>query len=121
MRKRMTKAKLRKFKEMYQEMRDNIIRSINSTDKDLDLDGDDIDQVQGKALSEMQDRLSKRDLVRLTRLETALKKIEEGSFGICEDCGGVIGEKRLEIMPGTDQCINCAEQEEIQLRSYASA
>jgi DnaK suppressor protein len=117
---KMTKAKLRKFRELYLKMRADIIRNLNSIDPELDLDGDDVDHVQGMALSEMSEKLSQRDLDRLNRLDAALQKIEDGTFGICEDCGDVIGEKRLEIIPGVELCVNCAEQEEIHLKAYAA-
>ena len=118
--KKMPKKILMKFREMYLQMREDIVSSINKTEIELDLDGDDIDQVQGKTLSEMQDRLGKRDMARLQRLEIALKKIDDGTFGICDDCGCRIPDKRLEILPGADLCINCAEQEEVHLKSYAT-
>ena len=118
--KKMPKKTLKKFREMYLKMQEEIVSSMNMPEIKLDLDGDDIDQVQGKTLSELQDRLSKRDLDRLRRLEIALKKIDDESFGICDECGCRIPDKRLEILPGVDLCINCAEQEEVHLRSYAT-
>jgi DnaK suppressor protein len=117
---KMPKKTREKFKKLYLKMRADIVSSINNADNELDLAGDDIDQVQGKTLSEMQDRLSKRDLAKLNRLDTALRKIDDGSFGICDDCGCRIPDKRLEILPGADLCINCAEQEETHLKAYAT-
>ena len=118
----MKKATLRKFKSLYEGMRREIISTLNTNSScELDIDGDDIDQVQGKALSEVMNALSKRDIGRLSRIESALKKIEDGSFGTCESCGGKIGEKRLEALPGTDLCVQCAETEEFELRSYAAS
>jgi DnaK suppressor protein len=114
----MNKTKLKRFKTMYEEQR-KVIVSMLDKDGELDTDGDDIDQVQGKTLSAMVDRLSHRDMIRLSRIDIALKKIEEGAFGTCESCGGPIGEKRLEALPGTDLCVSCAEVEECQLRDYA--
>ena len=44
----------------------------------------------------------------LTEVERALAKLDEGSYGVCEVCGNEIGEARLEAMPATRYCINCA-------------
>jgi len=44
----------------------------------------------------------------LTEVERALAKLDEGAYGVCENCGKEIGEARLEAMPATRYCINCA-------------
>ncbi len=51
----------------------------------------------------------------LSQLNRALRKLEEGSYGICEECGDEISEARLKVRPVTTLCINCkmeAEQKE---------
>ena len=48
----------------------------------------------------------------LSAIETALAKIEDGSFGICETCGQPISEERLAAMPWVTQCIDCKRREE---------
>lgn len=40
-------------------------------------------------------------------LDDALKKIEEGTFGICEDCKGLIAKNRLRAVPQARLCIKC--------------
>jgi DnaK suppressor protein len=44
----------------------------------------------------------------LEDVERALAKLDEGSYGSCESCGKVIGDARLEAMPSTRFCIDCA-------------
>ncbi len=44
----------------------------------------------------------------LSEIERALRKLDEGTYGVCERCGGPIGEARLEAMPATRFCINHA-------------
>jgi DnaK suppressor protein len=44
----------------------------------------------------------------LDDVERALTKLDEGSYGVCESCGNSIGEARLEAMPATRYCIECA-------------
>jgi DnaK suppressor protein len=43
-------------------------------------------------------------------LEVALRKTEEGDYGICEVCGETIDPARLAILPHTKRCINCAQK-----------
>jgi len=43
-------------------------------------------------------------------LEVALRKAEEGDYGICEVCGETIDPARLAILPHTKRCINCAQK-----------
>lgn len=52
----------------------------------------------------------------LYRIEEALKRIEEGTFGKCETCGKVIKESRLKALPFAAMCISCKEKEEAQGR-----
>jgi DnaK suppressor protein len=46
---------------------------------------------------------------RLGMIEMALQRIEEGAYGQCEECGGVIAKTRLTALPYTSVCIKCAE------------
>lgn len=48
----------------------------------------------------------------LRQIEAALRRIERGSYGICEHCGHPIGQARLEALPWAVLCIACQEQEE---------
>ena len=45
----------------------------------------------------------------LAEIEAALKRIQEGEYGICEECGVVIPEARLNALPWTRSCVECAE------------
>ncbi len=46
----------------------------------------------------------------LTLVRAAMYRVEDGSFGECQQCGNVIGEKRLEAVPWTPNCISCQEK-----------
>ena len=43
------------------------------------------------------------------RIITALTAIDEGTYGICSDCGGDISDKRLKHYPNASRCISCQE------------
>ena len=44
----------------------------------------------------------------LERTERALAKVDEGTYGLCDGCGGAIAPKRLEAMPDVVFCVDCA-------------
>ena len=44
----------------------------------------------------------------LGMIERALERIENGSFGTCEECGGTIPKARLNALPHTPVCVKCA-------------
>ena len=48
----------------------------------------------------------------LSAIEDALKRIEEGTFGVCVNCGKAIGEERLAALPWATTCIDCKRLEE---------
>lgn len=45
-------------------------------------------------------------------LEDALKKIEDGTFGICDECDGVITKTRLKAIPYASFCVKCQAKKE---------
>lgn len=81
---------------------------------EIDVDGDETDEIQGSLIATVNNQLSVRDREKLLMIELALKKMENGSFGLCEDCSEPISEKRLDINPYFISCISCAEQREIE-------
>lgn len=44
---------------------------------------------------------------RLEEIDGALARLEHGTYGICEDCGGPVGAARLEALPEATRCISC--------------
>jgi RNA polymerase-binding protein DksA len=44
----------------------------------------------------------------LAEIEAALRRLDEGTYGVCEVCGDPIGEGRLDARPATRWCIGCA-------------
>lgn len=54
--------------------------------------------------------LARRDRVesRIAELKHALERLEEGTYGVCESCGKPIDLQRLEALPQTELCIECA-------------
>jgi RNA polymerase-binding protein DksA len=53
----------------------------------------------------------------LRQLDEALKRIEDGTYGVCEECGGKIPQKRLEAWLAAGLCVNCKSKQEKLQRS----
>jgi RNA polymerase-binding protein DksA len=63
------------------------------------------DREIGYTLEENEERV-------LAAIDGALKRIDEGTFGMCKGCGQPIALERLEALPYTTQCIDCKRREE---------
>jgi DnaK suppressor protein len=63
-------------------------------------------------------RLRGREQRLLKKIDEAIERIDNGTFGICDDCGNEIAIKRLEARPVTTMCIECKtlQEEEEKLR-----
>jgi len=57
-------------------------------------------------------RIRDREHKLIKKIKKALKRIEDGTFGVCETCGEDIHLKRLKARPVTTQCIECKTKEE---------
>ena len=54
--------------------------------------------------------IGERETARLIELEAALKRLNQGTYGMCTVCGGPILEARLDAMPETAHCMACQQQ-----------
>ena len=57
-------------------------------------------------------RIRDRERRLIRKIQAALQRIEDGSYGICEECGEEIGVPRLKARPVTKLCINCKSKQE---------
>lgn len=75
---------------------------------------DPTDQAAAELDSNFQLRLRSREQKLLKKIDEAIARIDDGSYGVCETCGNPIGIKRLEARPVTTLCIECktAQEEE---------
>lgn len=48
----------------------------------------------------------------LTQMDEALRKLERGSYGLCDDCGEPIAEARLKVAPYAVCCVGCQQERE---------
>lgn len=117
----MKKVFLNKIKKMLEGQKSEMLEKAASTPMlvEVDIDGDDVDVIQGHILAHTNSQLVQRDKEKMMRIDKALKKIDDGSFGVCEECSEDIAEKRLMFNPGFSNCISCAEAIEIENKKVA--
>jgi DnaK suppressor protein len=68
-----------------------------------------MDALQGQAMSQERARRRQREL---QRIAAALRRLENGEYGDCQDCGEAIDVRRLEMDPAATLCIRCATARE---------
>ncbi len=56
--------------------------------------------------------LSEREIRELQEIQDALRRMQEGTYGVCRRCGEEIEPERLDILPTTDLCNRCAREAE---------
>ena len=98
---------------MKQDLIDNLKRAIAG---DIHLDPDDFPDEIDSASSESElafiGRLREREGALIKKIDRALRKIEEGTYGRCLSCEEDIGIARLKARPVADLCIDCKSQQE---------
>ena len=80
------------------------------SDDELAFDGGFADSSQVTAERGEMEAISGTITDKLREIDEALVKLEDGTYGRCQECGGEIGEPRLEAMPAAVLCITCASK-----------
>ena len=114
---------LEKFRELLESKRRLVIeRAQRTLNHDMTLAPEDLADEMDLASSEyyqsFEFRLRGREASLMSKLDLALRKLDEGTFGICERCEEPIGKKRLEARPETTLCIQCKEAQERDERAF---
>ncbi len=98
---------------------DNARKSLS---QDMILDAadlsDEMDLASTSTLQSFELRLRSRERVLLSKVEASLRRIDDGSFGICIDCEEPISSKRLAARPEATLCMRCKESQERSERLY---
>ena len=102
-------------KNIYQTLvdrRNEILDSIGSDSSALnqlrqDQSGDVVDFASGSAFGEMSSQLAEVEIRELNNIEAAIKRIQDGTYGVCEGCEKPIHTDRLSAIPHAMHCIEC--------------
>lgn len=78
------------------------------TERRVLVDDDLEEQAVEREADEAADGLERAALDESAAIEAAMRRIEDGTYGLCVSCGGSIGLERLQLVPAAAQCIACA-------------
>lgn len=106
------------FKSLFEQQRSMIIESRSLIDTDIQIQQDDladeVDATSSELVATMKIRLRNREVLFLKKIDESLRKIQAGTFGVCDDCEDDIELKRLEARPTSTLCVSCKESQERQ-------
>ena len=92
---------------------------FNSSLDDNSTSADIVDQASSYTEKNVEMRSINRQIKLISKIESALKKIQDGTYGFCEDTGEPIGLKRLMARPVATLCIAAQEKHEKDVKVHA--
>ena len=112
------------FKKKLADWKAEIIRSnnealYNSSLDDNSASADIVDQASSYTEKNVEMKAINRQIKLISKIDEALKKIENGTYGFCEETGEPIGIKRLIARPVAALCISAQEKHEKEEKVYA--
>lgn len=120
----LTKAQVEEFRTTLHEKRARLIAEAKRTlDQEMVIEADErmdeVDQASSEYMQAFSFRLRGRERFLLGKIEHALKKMDDGEYGLCEECEEQISLKRLHARPEAQLCIQCKEAQEKEESVYA--
>ena len=120
----LTKAQVEEFRTILNEKRARLLHEAKRTlDHEMVIDSDErmdeVDQASSEYMQAFSFRLRGRERFLMDKIDHALRKIEEHTYGICEECEEPIQVKRLQARPEAQLCIQCKEAQEKEEAVYA--
>ena len=113
------------FKKKLQDWKTELKRTsnqaiYNSSMDDNSTSADIVDQASSYTEKNVELRAINRQIKLISKIDSALKRIQDGTYGFCEDTGEPIGLKRLMARPVATLCIAAQEKHEKEEKVYAS-
>lgn len=107
----MTELNLNSIKDRLLAERENLLNKLH--DNDLSIDDsetpDPVDLAVRNYSKNVMLAVSENESRQLTLINEALQRIEDGEYGICQNCENEINPKRLDAIPWARYCLNCQE------------
>ena len=104
------------FRQLLTQRLDELLSEANKTVSGMTDQGhnfpDPTDRASMESDRNFELRIRDRERKLITKIKDALDRLEQGTFGICEECGEEISEKRLIARPVTTLCIECKKKQE---------
>ncbi|MCK4708465.1 MAG: TraR/DksA family transcriptional regulator [Gammaproteobacteria bacterium] len=101
------------FKQKLENLKAEVTHRISAIDKDIRHEGmsaDWTEQASERENDEVLESLGNTSTQKLVMINSALKRIDDGEYFSCSICGEAIPPSRLELLPFTTNCVNCAEK-----------
>ena len=112
----MDSKQLKKLEKQLEEMKKDIYADVEQTLTEMNTQSGNIPDPNDRASVEsdrsFELRLRGREQKLMEKIDEALARIEEGTYGICDECGEDITVKRLEARPVAKYCIDCKTRQE---------
>jgi DnaK suppressor protein len=117
----MRERELKYFQTLLHEKLDELLREADRTvdgmtDAKAENFPDPTDRASLESNRNFTLRIRDRERKLIVKIKEALGRIDDGSYGKCEECGENIGRERLEARPVTTLCIDCKSMQEAQER-----
>lgn len=113
----MNKKEIEFFRNLLTQRIQELRSEAGKTVEDMDEDENFPDPTDRASLESNRDsilRIRDRERKLIFKIQEALRRLDDGEYGICEECGGKIGMERLKARPVTTLCIECKSSQEIQ-------
>ena len=112
----LNKNDLEYFKDLLEKRLDGLISEATKTVSGMTDHRDNYADPTDRATMESERnftlRIRDRERKLIAKIKEAINRIDNGTFGICEECGGDISDQRLNARPVTTLCINCKKNQE---------
>ncbi|MEK7857662.1 MAG: TraR/DksA family transcriptional regulator [Elusimicrobiota bacterium] len=108
-------AKTGPIRRQLLEMRDDLMRTVRKQELEENASqevGDAADQASQSIEKELLFELSDNERMTIDQIEAALRKIDKGTYGVCESCRKPIAKPRLQALPFARYCIGCQSNAE---------
>src|SRR6516165_2612364 len=121
-RERMDQGRYDELKAILEERRREIVSEVQGRMRDVRAEGaaatgegvlDAAESSEADIQDEIEFALIQMKAETLNRIDEALHRLEEGTFGYCFECGEEISEKRLRALPFAVRCKDCEEAKEV--------
>ena len=117
----LTKEELEICKNILEEKKKRVLAMADADsiqERDSLRMSDEVDLASAEYEAAFENRLRDREKFLIRKIETALRRIDEGEYDECESCGEYISFKRLKARPETTYCIVCKEEQEKVEKMY---
>ena len=110
-------------KKLLKQRRDLLDEAEHTLNNKLSTEKESFPDPTDQAVAELDNnfmlRLRGREQKLLKKIDEAIARIDGGTYGVCESCGGQITMKRLEARPVTTLCIECKTRQEEEEKIHA--